>query len=276
MTDFPTLPDFPAKPGTNTFLIGGTGSGKTHCIRTFLERGITPFILATEPGIGSTLGDLPPDQCHWHYIAPAQVGWGDLIDSAKKINTLSYKALAEMSDVNKRKYAQFLDFLEACNNFTCDRTGESFGDVSTWGNDRAFVVDSLTGLSIMAMNLVVGSKPTKSQSDWGVAMDNLHRVILKMVTDTNCWFVMTAHPEREKDEVTGGVSIMASTLGQKLAPKLPQFFDDVIFVQRKGTAFTWSTAAVNADLKARNLPIREGLTPSFVPIIDAWKKGDHV
>ena len=39
------------------------------------------------------------------------------------------------------------------NDFTCDRCGESFGDVSTWNTDRAIVVDSLSGLNIMAMDL---------------------------------------------------------------------------------------------------------------------------
>ncbi len=256
------------KPGSNTMLVGATGTGKTYSIRTFLEAGVTPFVISTEPGIESTLGDLPEEQCHWHYIAPASSAWSDMLDSARKINMFDMKALASMTDINKRKYGQFLDVITTCNDFVCDRTGESFGDISTWGPDRAVIVDSLSGLNIMAMNLVVGSKPVKAMADWGIAMDNLERLIIKLTTDLKCYFVLTAHLERETDEVTGGTSLMASTLGRKLAPRIPRFFDDVILCKREGTIFTWSTTAMGADLKARNVPWSDKLQPSFKQIVE--------
>ena len=33
---------------TNTLLVGSTGTGKTYCLRTFLDMGVTPFIISTE------------------------------------------------------------------------------------------------------------------------------------------------------------------------------------------------------------------------------------
>jgi hypothetical protein len=122
------------------------------------------------------------------------------------------------------------------------------------------------------MNLIVGSKPVKSMADWGVAMDNVERFVTKFTTDIKCTAVMCAHLEREADEVTGGIQLMASTLGKKLAPKIPRFFSDVIQCQRDGSKFTWSTATPNVMLKARNLPIAMNLPPSFVPIINAWRE----
>jgi len=64
---------------------------------------------------------------------------------------------------------------------------------------------------------------------------------------------------------------MASTLGRKLAPKLPRFFSDVVYADKTGSKFTWSTMALGADLKARNLPTADGLAPDFGPIIAKWK-----
>ena len=64
---------------------------------------------------------------------------------------------------------------------------------------------------------------------------------------------------------------MASTLGRKLAPRLPRFFDDVVHCKREGNKFTWATDTVNIDLKARNLPLSGGLAPSFTQIITAWR-----
>lgn len=257
-------------------LVGATGTGKTHAVRTLLEAGIEEvFVLFTEPGM-EVLADLPPERVHWHYVAPANADWDTMISSAQKINTMSFEALSKLSNVNKNKYGQFIQVLECLHNFRCDRTGEEFGDITQFGTNRAIVVDSLSGLNIMAMDLVVGSKPTKNLSDWGVAMDNLERLVQKLCTDTRCTFVLMAHLERETDEVRGGVQLMASTLGRKLAPRMPRFFSDVIHCQRKGSDFSWSTATLNVDLKARNVAIGDALPPSFVPLIDGWKKNGGV
>lgn len=265
-----TSPSLPSSvPGFNVMLCGTTGTGKTHSIRTLVEAGIETFVLFTEPGM-EVLADLPPEKLHWHYVAPAAPDFADMIASAQKINTMSFEALTKLPDINKRNYTEFIDVLTTLSNFKCDRTGQSYGSVDSWGPDRAIVVDSLTGLSIMAMNLVAGSKPVKSMADWGVAIDNLERLITKLCVDTKCHFILLAHLERETDEVTGGTSLMASTLGRKLAPKLPRFFSDVVQSKRNVDKFVWSTAASNVDLKARNLPISDNLLPSFAPILSKW------
>lgn len=257
--------------GFNTLIVGATGTGKTYSIRTLVECGITPFVLFTEPGM-VTLGDLADPKVHWHYVPPASPTWDMMIDSASKINSMSLEGLAKLGGINKSGYGQFRDVLATLANFKCDRCGESFGDVTTWGPDRAIVVDSLSGLNIMAMDLVVGSKPVKSMADWGISMDNLERLINKLCADTRCHFILTAHLERETNEITGGVQLMASTLGKKLAPRLPRFFDDVVMCQREGAQFSWSTAATNVDLKSRNLPIAEKLAPNFSLIFEGWKR----
>jgi hypothetical protein len=251
--------------------VGATGTGKTHSIRTLVEAGLEVFVVFTEPGM-EVLTDIPSDKLHWKYISPTTVDWIDMIDSADKINRLPFKALTEMGDINKSKYKEFLELLTTLSNFVDDRTGEVFGSVDSWDASRVLVVDSLSGLNIMAMNLVTGSKPVKSMADWGVAIDNLERLITKLCVDTKCHFVMTAHLERETDENTGGSALMASTLGRKLAPKLPRFFSDVIHVKREGEKFVWSTATSNVDLKARNLPLRDNQPPTFLPIIESWRK----
>lgn len=270
MTDATPTPYIPA--GTNTLLIGPTGTGKTYSLHSALDAGLEVFVISTEPGIASTLGDTDPAKCHWRYIPPASASWSDLLDSAQKINQLSFDALAKMGAINKQKYTQFLEVLTTCNNFVDDRTGQTFGDVATWGPDRMLVVDSLSGLNIMAMNLVVGSKPTKSMADWGVAMDNLKRLIQTLVMNTRCFFTLIGHVEREKDEISGAVKLMVSSLGRKLGPEIPLFFDDVVYAQREGSTFTWSTAALNVDLKARNLPIADKLPPDFGQIVKAWEQ----
>lgn len=262
-------------PGSNTLLVGATGSGKTHAIRTLIDAGITPFILFTEPGM-RTISDLPCDKLHYKYIPPATVSWDDLLANQKKINTMSFKALTQLGDMDKQKYAQFLEVTSTMNDFVCDRCGEHFGDVAKWGTDRAIVLDSLSGLNTMALQMVVGAKPVKAIGDWGVAMDNLEQFLNTMTTNTQCHFVMTAHLEREHDEISGGVHLMASTLGKKLAPKIPRNFDDVVLCNNREAVFSWATAGINVDLKWRNLPAGKELKPSFVPLIKSWQSAGGI
>ena len=164
-----------------------------------------------------------------------------------------------------------MDVITSLSNFKDDRTGKTFGPVDDFNQSRVLWIDSLSGLNIMAMNLIAGSKPVKSPGDWGVAMDNLERLIQKLCTDLKCHVVLVGHMERESDEVTGGTSLMISTLGKKLAPKIPRFFSDVIHAKRNETKFTWSTTTPNADLKARNIAWADQMPPSFGPLIKMWR-----
>lgn len=260
-------------PGVNVILMGGVGAGKTTSIQTLIAKGITPFCIFTEPG-QEVLGHIPSDQLHWHYIPPADQSWESMITLASTVNKISFEAVTKMIDPQRTQYDQFVDLLTSLNNFRCDRTGESFGDCCKWGTDRAVVVDSLTGAGIMAMGLVVGGKPVRHPGDWGMAMQFVENLFTKLCTATQCHFILMAHTERETDEnsLQGGSRIMVATLGKKLAPKMPRFFSDVVLAEKTGPKYTWSTATVGAELKARNLPDATGLAPDFGPIIESWKK----
>jgi hypothetical protein len=191
--------------------------------------------------------------------------------AADAINRLDLASLSKMQDVNRAKHNQFVGLLQALSNFPDDRTGQKFGPVDSWGPDRALCVDSLSGINPIAMSLVTGGKPVRSQSDFGIAMDQIEKLIRQLSDGCKCHFILTAHVEREIDQVLGGVKLTVSTLGAKLAPKIPPMFSDVILTSREGDKFFWNTANGQADLKARNLPIADHLEPSFKPILDKWK-----
>lgn len=254
-------------PGPKVILMGDSGTGKTYSIRTLLEAGVTPFVIFTEPGM-EVLGDVL-DEIHWTYIPPAQVGWDGMSNIAKLVNTLDYDGIAKMRDSNKTRYTELLQIIETCNDFV-DQNGEHFGDVMSWGTDRALVIDSLSGLNDMASQLTVGGKPVKGMQDWQVAQNMLKFFIDKLTTQTKCTFVLMTHLAREKDEITGGTTLMVSTLGQKLAPELPKYFSDAIQAIRTGDKFYWSTSGSNIAVKARNVPISNQIPPSFKNLLDSW------
>lgn len=263
--------------GTNVLLMGPAGTGKTHSIGTLVDAGIEVFYLGLEPGLESLLGYWTdkgkpvPVNLHWHRLAAPKASFSDLLESAKKINTMALDSLAKMSDPKRSSHNQFISLIEAVNDFPDDRTGKKFGCVDTWGPDRAFVIDGLAGLTRAAMSMVIGGKPVKSQMDWGIAQDQVEKILRMWTDNCSCHFVLLAHVEREVDAVLGGTKIMVSSLGKALGPKINPMFSDVILTVREGTKFSWDTGSAMADVKSRNLPIAQGLDADFGKIIAKWK-----
>ena len=266
-------------PGTSTLLLGAPGAGKTWSLTSYIKAGLELFVLITDPGGEETLIDslesqnLPIDKLHWQYIAPAAPSWDILKDMAKKINLMTYEDLTKLkSGIGTKGYNQFYDLLSCLANFKCDRTGEEYGAVDDWDTTRVLAIDSLSGINVMAMDMMIGAKPAAHQGEWGVAMNAEEKLLIKLCSDLRCFFVLTAHLEREVDEVAGGVKLMAGALGKKLAPKLPRNFSDVIAAYREGNQFFWSTIMASADLKTRALPLQDKIRPDFGQIYDAWSR----
>jgi len=259
-------------------LLGGPGSGKTYSLSTLLEAGLEVFVIITEPVGLDTLIDvvtakkLPIAKLHWHSITPSRPGFDSLKDMAKKVAMMDYEAVSKLRPASNRTHAQWIKVLECLSNFTCQRDGKSYGPVDQFSSDRVVVVDSLSGLNVMAMDITIGDKPTAHQGEWGIAMQQLEKLILALTSIPSCPFVLTAHTEREVNEITGVTQVMASALGRKLAPKLPRFFSEVVLAYREGEQFWWSTTATGVDLKNRALPLNAKLQPSFVPIFEVYRK----
>lgn len=262
--------------GTSTLLMGAPGSGKTDSLHTWLKAGLRLCVVFTEPGGHESLIDAcvrtktPMDKLHWCYVPAAIPSWESMLKSADLIGSMSYKDLSELKMMEKTAYKQWLNLLRALSNFTCDRTGEKLGAVDSWRPDTCFALDSLSGINIMAMDLIAGAKPAKHQGEWGVAMDTEERLLTKLCAATRCFFVLIAHIEREVDELVGSSVTVASALGRKVGPKLPRFFSDTVLAYREGASFYWSTATVNVVTKNRALPLADKMPPSFQPIYDAY------
>lgn len=263
-----------------TLLMGPSGCGKTSALTTYLEAGVETFVLCTEPGGPESLMDwcsqkkYDLNKLHWATALPQTQGWQGLKDMVTQISGMDFESLSKIkSGIGKDKTrpaaTKLLGTLE---NFVCERTGKSYGDITSWGPDRAFALDSLSGLSVIAWALTVGHKPTAHMGEWNIAMNFVSDLIMKITSDRHCFLTLTAHVEKEQNEITGVNQIMVSTLGRKLAPKIPRFFSEVVYATRTTTdpKFRWSTIDSQADLKNRALPVGDKLPPSFVPIVKSY------
>lgn len=269
-------------PGPKVLLEGPSGTGKTYALGKLVEwaaaNKMEVFVLFTENGLETLLGywkdsgkELPAN-LHYHTTLTKPLGFASLLDAAEKVGKLSYEMITKMSDPNRSgENNAFYKILKACSNFPDDRTGETFGPIDSFGPDKIFIMDSLSETSNACMKMVIGNKPTAAPPDYGVAQNNLLNFLRLLTQGLACTCVVTAHVDRQQDEITGGVKLMTKSVGKALANDIPQLFSDVIYTVREGDKFYWDTAAANVDVKTRNLPIAAKQTPDFGIIMEKWK-----
>ncbi|MBM3272902.1 hypothetical protein FJY94_06595 [Candidatus Kaiserbacteria bacterium] len=267
-------------PGLNILLEGPSGTGKTYSLHTLVDwaaqHSMNVCVLFTESGLETLIGyyaerklTVPPN-LFWHLIDSTPLQMASLIDAADKVGRLSYEAVTKLTDPARGQNNTYAEILRACDNFTDQRTGKNLGSVSKWGSDTVFVIDGLTELSVAAMKMVIGNKPTAAPPDYGIAQNNLMNFLRLLTNGCTCHFVLLAHVGREKDEISGGVKLMTKTVGAAISGDIPPLFSDVIFTVREADKWYWDTANMMADVKTRNLPIASKIDPDFGQIFAKW------
>lgn len=261
---------------SSTALIGPAGTGKTTSLVTLIESGLKLRMIATEPTAPNRVLDeiiarkLNPDHFDWMHISPSTPSWDAMKKAGSLVGSLSLKQIADLQP--DKQTAAWSNLLNGIANFKSDKSGKELGDATEWGSDYAFVIDGLSGINVMSRNLTVGLKPNPSPGEWGVMQHNILSLMGKLTADCTSFFVLVAHVERENNEITGMTNITLSTLGSKLAPKLPPLFSNVIYAKRIGKNFLWSTAEPGVDTKPTDLPLEDNLIPSFKPIVDKFRE----
>jgi hypothetical protein len=268
----------PQYPGANILIMGPSGTGKTYAIKTLVATGLEVFALFLEPGVETLVGSYAdhnepiPDNLHWHYLQPKTAGFGDLQKAADNIGKFDLAGLARMKDMNRAKNNQMTELYTIMNDFSDQRTGKKFGPIDEWTNGAVLVVDSLSALNRIIMDMIIGNKVVKDMAEWGIAQTQVMSFLHKLTSGCNCHVVIIAHVEREVDPVLGGVKLMPSVPGKAISAQIGQAFSDVILSVREGDKFYWDTANSQADVKSRNLPIAAKLPADFGQIYEKWNK----
>lgn len=261
-------------------LAADPGNGKTFALSTLARDNRRLFYLFTDPGGEESLldglkhYDIPVTNVHWHYVSPSAGSWTTMLNLLEKVNAYSYESLAGIKNgINKEDHRQFFALIEACANFKCDRTGKEFGPLEELDPDTsACAFDGLTGLNKLAKECTVGSKPTLHEGEWGVGQTLEETFIRQFTSDIRCPTAITCHLTKVMNNLEGRMYFGIDVLGQKLAPKLPHLFSDMVFCYREGKQFYWSTIDDRMSLKTRNLPLDHKIEPDFAQIIARWEQ----
>ena len=282
------IPTTTSLAGPKIILEGPSGSGKTYALGTLVDwaaRQTTQrevFVLFTENGLETLLGywrdrklAVPPN-LRWHVVKTPALPLSALIDGAKKAGLMNYESLTKSVDPDRAKNNPWEKLLTVLTDFPDDRTGQKFGNIGEWSNSRILVNDSLSETSNACFRMQVGNKPVASQPDYQVAQQNLINWLRFMAQSLECTFVLTAHVQRQANEVTGTVQLMTKAIGKALGDEIPQLFSETIYTVRDGTNWYWDTAAFGVDTKTRYLPIQSKIKPDFAQILDKWLERSKV
>lgn len=268
--------------GPKIILEGPSGSGKTYAIGTLVDwaaRQSPPrpvHVIFTENGLETLLGywtrrkQPVPANLRYHVVRTPALSLAALTEGAKKVGQLSYEALTKSIDPDRAKNNPWEKFLITLADVPDDRTGTKHGNIGEWGPDTILVNDSLSETANACIRMVIGNKPTTSQPDYGVAQNNLINWLRYMTQAFRGTFVITAHVQRQINEITGTTQLMTKAIGKALADDIPQLFSETIYTSREGTNWWWDTAAANVDTKTRYLPIASKIQPNFAQIMDEW------
>jgi hypothetical protein len=120
-----------------------------------------------------------------------------------------------------------------------------------------------------------GRRALLDKPDYMLAQTQLEN-FLAVFCALRCHVLMTAHAEKEIDQLHGGMRITPVLPGKVLAGKVGRDFDEVLLAQRKGVKFDWTNVEEGALGKKRYLPYAAGQAPAFGPLIEAWKKAGGV
>jgi hypothetical protein len=278
----------PALAGPKVLLEGPSGSGKTFAIGTLVDwasRQSPPFpvhVIFTENGLETLLGywrdrklAVPPN-LRWHVVRTPTLSLDALINGANKTGLMSMEALFKSIDPERSRNNPWETFLRVLADVPDDRTGSKHGNIGTWSSRNILINDSLSETSNACLRMVTGAKTSASQPEYQAAQGNLINWIRFMTQSFQGTFVMTAHVQRQMNEVTGVTQLMTKAIGKALADDIPPLFSETIYTVREGTAWYWDTAAANVDTKTRYLPIQSKIRPDFAQIMDKWLERSKV
>lgn len=266
--------------GPKVLLEGPSGTGKTYAIGTLVDWAAQAnrpvHVVFSENGLETLLGYWTerklavPTNLRWHVVRSPALGLNQLLDAAEKAGQLSFQALSSITDPTRATNNPWEKFLRVLSDVPDDRTGTKHGNIGTWAADTILVNDSLSETAQAAFKMVVGSKPVASQSDYMVAQNNLLNWLRYMTQSFQGTFVITAHVQRQINEVAGTMQLMTKAIGKAIGDEIPQLFSEVIYTVREGSNWYWDTAHAQADTKTRYLPIQSKIRPDFAQIMDKW------
>jgi hypothetical protein len=221
-----------------------------------------------------------------------------LRDCPDKIDNVEYRTLRDrrksspVGPIIDGSPKAFMDALKMLDNWKyTDDNGDTIdlGKPSTWGPDCILVLDSLSRLCDAAYDFrepltpVGQSGQSDARATYGDAQDAVENVLGMLTGKSFKTNVIVICHGLYMDLADGTKKIFPQGVGQKLSPKIPQYFPNYIRYKNVGGNRTISTVSdPNIDLATtrpfaieKSYPIETGLASIFAALRDSPEEGDQ-
>lgn len=267
----PTLADHSPSAHIKLLLLGDSKAGKTTSLASLVHAGYHLRILDMDNLLGPLAGRLPSS------LLP-NVEYRPLRDAYKS---------TDAGTVVSGKPKAWIDSLKMLNHWkytTPDGEAIDLGPPSSWPDDHILVIDSLSRWCDAAYNFHAFMTPSgKSGQDgraiYGNAQDDVEKQLACLTSDTfTCHLIVICHGIYL--ELDGATKIFPQGVGQKLSPKIPQYFPNYIQLTQSAEKRVFRTTsnyllnlATAVPVKAE-YPAETGLAEFFAAIRQPPAKTD--
>lgn len=256
----PSLASHQSNSFTKLLLLGDAKSGKTTALWSLVKAGYRLRILDMDNLLDSLkeklLKECPDDL--------DKVEFRTLRDS--------YKFLADGSVVVDGKPVAFINAMKMLDRWKYDDI--DLGDPKDWGPDCILVVDSLSRLCDAAydFNMTLMGPKMDGRAVYGAAQDAVESVIANLTGEKFTTNVIVICHGNYMEQSDGTRKIFPQGVGQKLSPKIPQYFPVYVrFKNNAGSRTVQLTSDSMIDLampkidafKEKSLPVETGLATIF-------------
>ncbi len=257
----PSLIEHQSNLFTKLLFLGDSKSGKTTALWSLVRAGYKLRILDLDNLLDS-LKERLLSEC------PKELGNVEFRTLRDKYKT---GALGVVLDGPAKA---FIDAMKMLDHWKYDDT--DLGKPKEWGSDCILVIDSLSRLCDSAYDFhAMIAKPGKSgeadgRAIYGDAQDAVEMVLANLTSKTFETNVIVICHGQFMDQADGTKKIFPQGVGQKLSPKIPQYFPVYIRLKNQAGRRTLQLEsdvmidlAVPSRMKEKTLPADDGLATIF-------------
>lgn len=248
--------------------IGDSKSGKTGSLISLVEAGYKLRILDFD-NLLDILRGLVLKQC------PDKI---DNVEFRPLRDKRKHSAVGPIIDGTPKAFIEGVKMLDHWKYKDDDGAEVDYGPPSNWGPDTILVIDSLSRLCDAAFDFRIPLTPKGSKTGeidlratYGDAQDAIEHIIATLTSDSFAANVIVIAHVQYMDLPDGSKKGFPQGVGQKLSPKIPQYFPSVIlYTNKAGKRIIKTTSTQMIDLAnpkpfevGGEYPIETGLATIF-------------
>lgn len=230
----PALKSHQSSATTKLLLIGDSGSGKTGSLCALAARGYNLRIIDVDNGLDVLQKLLMNPESEYFKADAKAVERVQFVTITDPVKIVAGRPVP----IKATQWQRAVSLCAKWEEREGDKVVCDLGPITSWTSQDVLVIDSLSLLSIAALNFILalngrlGQHP--HQSDWGQGQ-TLVEGFMQMLYDESvkCNVIIMAHIKHIGEE-GGPLRGYPNTLGQALPPKIGRYFNNILMVQSVG------------------------------------------